>query len=78
MSRPDSTPLLATIRVPSLVIVGSEDVLTPPAEMRRMAEAIPGSTFVEIPGAGHLANLEDPTAVNDALQGFLEAVRIRN
>jgi pimeloyl-ACP methyl ester carboxylesterase len=77
MSRPDSTPMLADIRVPSLVVVGSEDVLTPPGDMRRMAAAIPGSTFVEIPGAGHLANLEDPTAFNDALQSFLEAVRIR-
>lgn len=78
MTRPDSTPMLGSIRVPSLVVVGEEDALAPVAEMERMAAAIPGATFVTIAGAGHLANLEDPGAFNNALQDFLEAIRIRN
>jgi len=78
MTRPDSTPMLGGIRVPALAIVGAEDTLTPPADMRRMAAAIPGATVVEIPAAGHLANFEDPGAFNNALQAFLEAIRTRS
>ncbi len=45
----------------------AEDVLTPPAKARAMAELVPGSELVEIPGAGHLSNLEQPEAFNAAL-----------
>jgi pimeloyl-ACP methyl ester carboxylesterase len=71
MSRPDSTPLLGGILVPALVIVGEEDVLTPPSEMEPMAAAIPDAAFVRIPGAGHLANLERPEEFNAAVNEYL-------
>ncbi|MGH9387307.1 MAG: alpha/beta fold hydrolase [Vicinamibacterales bacterium] len=71
MQRPDSHPLLATTTVPTLVIVGEEDELTPPAESKRIAEAIPGSTLVVIPKAGHLSSLECPDEFNQAVASFL-------
>jgi len=69
--RPDSTPLLATIHVPVLVVAGGEDVITPAEGMREMASAIPGAEFVVVPRAGHLAPLEQPDAVNAAITAFL-------
>lgn len=69
--RPDSTPTLAAIAVPTLVLVGAEDTLTPPDEARRLAAGISGAEQVELPGAGHLANLESPEPFVTALRGFL-------
>lgn len=69
--RPDMRPLLPTIAVPTLVLVGADDVISPPTEMRGMADAIPGAEFVTIAGAGHMAPMEDPAAVNAALARFL-------
>ena len=69
--RPDSTALLPTIRVPTLVVVGAEDAISPVAEMRGMAAAIPGAEFVVVPDAGHMAPLENPAAFNVALEKFL-------
>ena len=71
MHRPDSTALLATIGVPTLVIAGEEDTLIPMPEAEKMAAAIKGSTLVKIPAAGHLSNLEQPDAFNHALTAFL-------
>lgn len=71
MHRPDSMALLPQIAVPTLVIVGEEDELTPPDDSKRMAEAVPGATLVTIPHAGHLSNLEQPAAFNEALNAFL-------
>jgi pimeloyl-ACP methyl ester carboxylesterase len=71
MHRADSTPLLAQVSVPTLVITGAEDDMIPVDESRRMANAIPGATLEIIPGAGHLANLEQPDAFNKALTAFL-------
>jgi 3-oxoadipate enol-lactonase len=71
MGRPDSTPLLGTIRVPTLVVVGEEDTLTPPAEAQRINSAIPDARLVQIPEAGHLPNMENPDAFNEALRAFL-------
>src|SRR5688572_26995403 len=71
MHRPDSTPLLPKISVPTLVITGEEDELIPVDESRAMAKAIPGATLVIVPRAGHLANLEQPEAFNNALHDFL-------
>ena len=68
--RPDSTPLLSTISVPTLVLVGSEDALTPPADARRLQSAVPGAAISEIPGAAHLSPLENPEAFNRALLDF--------
>ena len=72
--RPDSTPLLSTISVPTLVIVGDEDLASPPDEVEGMAKQIPGSTFVRIPQAGHLSNMENPDAFNAALLSFLTSL----
>jgi pimeloyl-ACP methyl ester carboxylesterase len=69
--RPDSTPLLARIRCPVLVLVGEEDVLTPPAEAEKMARAIPQACLEVIPQAGHLANLEQPELFTRLLEDFL-------
>ena len=70
-NRTDSTPLLAGIDVPTLIVVGDEDVLTPPKEARAMHAAIRGSRLEVIPGAGHLSNLERPAAFNAALSDFV-------
>jgi pimeloyl-ACP methyl ester carboxylesterase len=72
MTRPDATPLLSSIKVPTLILVGEEDTLTPPALSRQMHDAIRGSEIVEIPRAGHLASLEQTEAFNAALARFLE------
>jgi pimeloyl-ACP methyl ester carboxylesterase len=74
-AREDSRPTLRTIRVPTLVVVGEEDALTPPVEAEAMAAAIAGARLVRVPGAGHLANLEAPAAVNEALAAFLASLR---
>jgi 3-oxoadipate enol-lactonase len=60
--RPDRRAELDQIAAPTLVIVGAEDVVTPPSEARAMARAIPGARLVELPGVGHLSNLEAPAA----------------
>jgi pimeloyl-ACP methyl ester carboxylesterase len=65
--RPDSTDLLARVAVPTLVLAGGEDALTPPAECEAMAAAIPGARYASIPGAGHLTPMERPGAVAAAL-----------
>jgi 3-oxoadipate enol-lactonase len=74
-ARADSRQTLPTVAVPTLVVVGAEDVLTPPSEAEALAAAIPGARLEVIPGAGHLANLENPGAVNAALRAFLETSR---
>lgn len=71
-ARPDSTPDLASIDVPTLVVHSEQDALIPPAEARDYAAKIPSSTYVEIPGVGHLANMEAPEAFNRAVREFLE------
>jgi 3-oxoadipate enol-lactonase len=72
--RPDSTPELATIDVPTLVVVGDEDVLTPVAEARRLHEGIAGSRLEVLAGAGHVSNVERPAAFTHVLQEFLAAL----
>lgn len=69
--RPDMTASLSAIECPVLVVVGSEDVATSPAEMRGMAAAISGARFVEIAAAGHLSPLEKPAAVTAAIAEFV-------
>jgi 3-oxoadipate enol-lactonase len=70
-ARADSTETLRQIRVPTLVVCGAEDVITPPAESEAIHAAVPGSRLAVIPRAGHLANLEDPQAFNAVLGEFL-------
>jgi pimeloyl-ACP methyl ester carboxylesterase len=71
-AREDSRPTLGAVRVPALVVVGEEDLLTPPAEAEALARGIAGARLVRVPRAGHLANLEAPEAVNAALARFME------
>ena len=73
--RPDSSDMLWTIRVPTLVIVGSEDQLTPLPVARSLAGRIAGAKLEVIPGAGHISNLENPAAFNNALRAFLTSIR---
>jgi 3-oxoadipate enol-lactonase len=69
--RADSTSLLSGIDVRTLVLVGQEDAICPPDEIRKMAAAIPQAQFSVVPSAGHMAPLENPAFVNRALAGFL-------
>jgi pimeloyl-ACP methyl ester carboxylesterase len=72
--RPDSTGTLASIACPLLVVVGADDSMTPPAEAQKLAKAVKGTKLVKLPEAGHLSNLENPSAFNKALTDFLESV----
>ncbi len=73
--RPDSTDLLAGLKgLPTLVVVGAEDVLTPLREAEGMAKAIPGAKLAIIPNAGHLAPLEQPESFNRHLAALLAGV----
>jgi pimeloyl-ACP methyl ester carboxylesterase len=76
MARPDSTPTLATIDVPTLIIVGEEDTLTPPKEGHALHEKIRGSRLEVIADAGHICNLERPAAFTHIVSGFVEGVTI--
>ena len=69
--RPDSSDLLGTIDVRTLVLVGEHDAISPPDEMRKIAAAIPHAQFVVVPGAGHMAPMENAPVVNEALAAFL-------
>lgn len=68
----DFRAMLSTIAVPTLVIVGDEDVVTPPAASEFLAKSITGASLVRIPQAGHLTNIEKPQEFNAALRSFLE------
>ncbi len=72
--RPDSTPLLGQIACPTQIIVGEQDIATPPADTKLMADQIPGARSAIIPHAAHLANLEQPEAFNRILSSFLEGI----
>jgi len=74
IARPDSTEMLATIDVPTLIVVGDEDVLTPPKDSRAMHEAIRGSRLEVLAGAGHLSNLERPAAFNHVVSEFVSVL----
>jgi pimeloyl-ACP methyl ester carboxylesterase len=70
-SRPDSRETAPSMDVPALVIVGEEDVLTPPGEAEELAELLPIAQLVRLPGAGHLTPLEQPVQINEELLVFL-------
>ncbi len=67
IGRPDSRPLLATIRCPTLVVVGDGDELTPPPVAAEIANGIPGARLVTIAGCGHASTLERPAELTAAL-----------
>lgn len=69
--RPDFTSRLPQIDVPTLVLCGQHDPISTPQEMEQIAAAIPGATFVEIAGAGHMSPLEQPSAVNSKIGAFV-------
>ena len=69
--REDSLAFLPSIRCPVLVIVGSEDELTPPDESKKLSAGIEGSELHIIEGSGHLSNLEKPAEFNDVLRRFV-------
>lgn len=71
LGRVDSRPLLPRIGVPALVVVGAQDVLTPPAEARLMHEGIKGSTLHVLPDCGHLSPLEKPAETTALLREWL-------
>ena len=72
--RPDAKPWLGAIAVPTLVVVGEQDRLTPPERSMELSRAIRGAELVRIPGAGHMSNLEQPEVFNGALETFLRHV----
>lgn len=67
----DSRPRLREIGVPTLVLVGEEDVITPPSESRTLANSIPNSRLHVIASAGHFPMLERPDTFNRLLEEFL-------
>ena len=71
IGRPDSLPLLPTIAVPTTIIVGEADTITPVADAHVMADAIPHAELVTIAGAGHMSPTEQPALVAQALTGWL-------
>jgi pimeloyl-ACP methyl ester carboxylesterase len=73
-ARPDTTDVLASIDVPTLVVTGAEDALFAPEVGRELASAIPGARFLLVEEAGHLSSLERPEVVNEALLDFLAPI----
>ncbi|MFI6443033.1 alpha/beta fold hydrolase [Kitasatospora sp. NPDC050543] len=73
-ARPDSSDVLPGVAVPAAVIVGEQDGITPPAEARLMADALPAAELTVIPGSGHLSALEAPEAFNAAVRRLLARV----
>ena len=73
IARHDSRPTLATIRVPTAVIVGDADRITPPDAAHEMADAIEGATLTVIERAGHMALLEQPEATTGAIVAWGKA-----
>ncbi len=74
-ARPDSRDQLSRFALPTLVVVGAEDPITPVEKARQMAELVKGSQLVVIPDAAHLPNLEQPETFKAALEAFAAAVR---
>lgn len=70
LGRPEQESLLPQISCPTLVITGELDTWSPPAQHERIAAAIPDSTLVIVPGAGHMLPSEAPEAVNDAIAAW--------
>jgi pimeloyl-ACP methyl ester carboxylesterase len=69
--RPDVTELLPGIDVPTLVVVGQDDVIATVDEMQAIADAIPDAAWLVVPQAGHMSPLENPDVFNEALAEFV-------
>jgi len=74
MTRYEPVARLTDIRVPTLVVCGDEDTLTPPTIARDMAQKIPDARLAILERAGHLSNIEQPAAFNAVLLGFLRGL----
>lgn len=72
--RPDMTSFLPQIKLPTLIVAGSGDAISPPAEMQSIAAAIPNAEFEIIPNAGHMTTMENPFAVNQAFLNFISSL----
>lgn len=72
--RPDVTAELSKFTQPALVMVGADDAISSADEMRGIAAMLPNAKFVEIPNAGHMTTLENPSAVNAALVEFIQSL----
>lgn len=73
--RPSRLEELPDIRCPVLVIVGSEDAVTPPVESASMADSIPGARLEQIEGAAHLSNMETPREFNRIVRDFIAQIK---
>jgi pimeloyl-ACP methyl ester carboxylesterase len=78
ISRPDSRPGLAVIDVPTLVLVGEDDLLTPPEFSEEIASIISGSVLVVVANCGHASTLEQPEQVTEALLAWMRAIVVRS
>ena len=67
---------LNRIKVPTLVLVGENDIISPPGEARELAAALPNARLEVIPAAGHLAPYENPASANQAVLRFLESLNL--
>jgi glutathione peroxidase len=72
--REDLSPRLGEIRVPTLVIVGSQDIATPPDRAEHLTRCIPGAQLVTISSAGHMSATEQPESVAATIRDFLKAL----
>jgi 3-oxoadipate enol-lactonase len=72
--RPDYSPILPKISVPTLIITSSEDTMIPAKESEIMRDAIPGARLITIPNAAHLSNFEQPEAFNRTVREFVQSV----
>jgi pimeloyl-ACP methyl ester carboxylesterase len=75
MNRPDSTPDLARIGCPTLVMVGEEDAVTPIGEAESLHRSIRGSQLATLPAAGHLSNLEAPEEFSNTIAGWVASLQ---
>jgi 3-oxoadipate enol-lactonase len=72
--RPDSSDTLRSVRVPTLILVGDDDAIAPPATALAMAKLLPSAQYHVVPAAGHLAPLEQPLATSRLVADFLRAI----
>lgn len=75
LSRTDTTDYLGKIKIPTLLICGEHDALTPPPVMKKIAEKIKKSSFVEIKNSGHMTPIEKPKEVTETIQDFIEKLK---
>ncbi|MGH7177747.1 MAG: alpha/beta fold hydrolase [Tepidisphaeraceae bacterium] len=76
--RKDYTSLLSSLKLPTLIVVGEKDAITPPALARAMHQAIAGSRLLIIQGAGHLTPMESPEDLSNAIREFVSGIPTRS